>query len=159
MERGVPGTYWLMLRSIWVYGASGTLWRLGRLRKGPMIAALYPAVLLVLQALVAVAVGWGIGRGVGWLPFGLDWCCLAGLALAWAVLEGFRRHGPAGFTSYYLMHDYAFTGMWGAYPPVLEERLAAFAAGAGGAGGRAWMRFWWWAIPRACIWRCRSWLT
>jgi hypothetical protein len=58
MGRGVAGTYWLLLRSIWVFGVSGALWQLGRLRKGPLIAALYPAVLLVLQALVALGVGW-----------------------------------------------------------------------------------------------------
>jgi hypothetical protein len=123
MERGVFGTYWLLLRSIWVFGASGTLWQLLRLRKGPMIAALYPAVLLVAQALVALAAGWL----VLWLipaPWGLDWA-LAAVA-GYAVLEGFRRIDRRLFV-YYLMHDYAFTGIeGGAYPKVLEARLAEF---------------------------------
>ena len=57
MERGVLGTYWLLLRAIWVFGVSGALLHLLRLRKGPMIAALYPAVLLVAQALVALVTG------------------------------------------------------------------------------------------------------
>jgi hypothetical protein len=124
MERGVFGTYGLLLRSIWVFGASGTLWQLLRLRKGPMIAALYPAVLLVLQALVAAVVGWVVLRAALVLPFGIGWV-LAALA-AYAVLEGFRRMDRKLFV-YYLMQDYAFTGIErGAYPSVLEDRLTTF---------------------------------
>jgi hypothetical protein len=124
MERGVAGTYWLLLRSIWVFGASGVLWRLLRLRKGPMIAALYPAALLLLQALVALGVGWlVVWTGAG-LPFGLNWM-LAALA-GYGVLEGFRRIDRR-FYAYYLIQDYAFTGIAnGAYPQVLEERLTEF---------------------------------
>jgi hypothetical protein len=124
MERGVFGTYWLLLRSIWVFGGSGTLRQLLRLRKGPMIAALYPAVLLVAQALGAALVGWlvlWVARG---LPYGLDWA-LAVVA-AYGVLEGFRRIDRKLFV-YYLMHDYAFTCIeGGAYPAMLEARLAEF---------------------------------
>ncbi len=124
MERGVLGTYWLLLRSIWVFGASGTLWQLLRLRKGPMIAALYPAVLLVAQALVAVLAGWLVTRllGSGWLGLGLA------LVVGYGVLEGFRRIDRKLFV-YYLMHDYAYTGVErGAYPAALLERLAIFRA-------------------------------
>ena len=124
MERGVLGTYWLLLRSIWVFGASGTLWQLLRLRKGPMIAALYPAVLLVVQALVAGLAGWLVLRVVAGLPFGLGWALAAGAA--YGVLEAFRRMDRKLFV-YYLMHDYAFTGIErGAYPALLEARLAMF---------------------------------
>jgi hypothetical protein len=126
MERGVAGTYWLFLRSLWVYGASGALWHLLRLRKGPMIAALYPAVLLVLQALVALGVGWLLVWLLDGLPLGLNWVVAA--VAGYAVLEGFRRMDRRLYV-YYLMHDYAFTGIaGGAYPPALEERLAAFRA-------------------------------
>lgn len=124
MERGVAGTYWLLLRSIWVFGGSGALGRLIRLRKGPMIAALYPAVLLVLQALLACGFGWLVLRFSEELPFGLSWAAAA--LSAYAVLEGFRRMDRRLYV-YYLMHDYAFTGIArGAYPPALEERLAVF---------------------------------
>ncbi len=124
MERGVFGTYWLLLRSIWVFGVSGTLWQLLRLRKGPMIAALYPAVLLVVQALVAVLAGWLVLRIADGLPFGLGWVLAAGAA--YGVLEAFRRMDRKLFV-YYLMHDYAFTGIErGAYPALLEARLATF---------------------------------
>jgi hypothetical protein len=124
MERGVLGTYWLLVRSIWVFGASGTLWQLLRLRKGPMIAALYPAVLLVAQALVAMLAGWLVTRllGSGWLGLGLA------LVVGYGVLEGFRRIDRKLFV-YYLMHDYAYTGVErGAYPAALLGRLAHFRA-------------------------------
>ena len=122
MERGVAGTYWLLLRSIWTYGGSGVLWRLLRLRKGPMIAALYPAVLLVAQALVAVLVGWLVLSLVPVAGLGWGMALLAG----YGVLEGFRRIDRRLFV-YYLMHDYAFTAIArGAYPAALLMRLAVF---------------------------------
>jgi len=126
MRRGVAGTYVLLLKTAWTYGASGALWQLLLLRKGPMIAALYPAVLLLGQALLAL----GLGAVVLWLVAGLPWggeWLLAAL-LVWAVLEGFRRLDRRLF-AYYLLHDYAFTAVaGGAYPQVLESRLTAFRA-------------------------------
>lgn len=126
MGRGILGTYAQLARTAWLYLRSGALRRLIRLRKGPMIAALYPAVLLVVQALAAALVGglalW-LAQG---LPWGLGWALA--LAAGWAVLEGFRRIDHRLFV-YYLMHDYAFTTIeGGAYPAVLETRLAAFRA-------------------------------
>jgi hypothetical protein len=124
MGRGIVGTYGQMARTAWLYLRSGALRRLIRLRKGPMIAALYPVVALALMALIAlVAAGliawWGRG-----LPFALGW--IAGLAAGWAVLEGFRRIDHRLFV-YYLMHDYAFTTVeGGAYPAALVERLQVF---------------------------------
>lgn len=126
MGRGIIGTYGQMLRTAWLYIGSGALRRLIRLRKGPMIAALYPVVALVLQAVLALSVA-GLVLWLGWgLPWGLGWLLAAGGA--WAVLEGFRRLDHRLFV-YYLMHDYAFTTVQGgAYPAVLEERLRAFGA-------------------------------
>lgn len=126
MGRGILGTYAQLARTAWLYLSSGALIRLIRLRRGPMIAALYPAVALLAQALVALCVGglvlW-LGAG---LPWGLGW--LLALAAGSAVLEGFRRIDHRLFV-YYLMHDYAFTTVeGGAYPAVLEARLAAFRA-------------------------------
>ena len=123
MGRGILGTYGQLARTGWLYLRSGALRRLIRLRKGPMIAALYPAVALLAQALVAVMVAvsalWLLPAGWGWL---------VALAAAWAVLEGFRRIDHRLFV-YYLMHDYAFTTVEaGAYPAVLEDRLAVFRA-------------------------------
>ena len=122
MSRGIAGTYLLLARTAWVYVASGALWRLVRLRKGPMIAALYPAVVLVLQGLAALLAG---ALTVWLLPWtGLDW--VLGAAVVWAVLAGFRQFDRRLYV-YYLMHDFAFTASGGgAYPAALEARLAVF---------------------------------
>jgi hypothetical protein len=126
MGRGILGTYWLLLRTAWTYASTGALWRLLRLRKGPMIAALYPAVLLILQAVVALGLGAGVLWLGGGLPWGLEWLLAA--LVAWAVLEGFRRYDRRLFV-YYLMHDYAFTAAQrGAYPASVDARLADFRA-------------------------------
>jgi hypothetical protein len=123
MGRGVLGTYAQLARTAWLYLQSGALRRLIRLRKGPMIAALYPAVALLAQALVALMVS----GGVLWL-LPVSWGWLVALAAAWSVLEGFRRVDHRLFV-YYLMHDYAFTTVeGGAYPAVLEDRLNVFRA-------------------------------
>ncbi|NHB77095.1 hypothetical protein [Rhodobacter calidifons] len=124
MGRGIAGTYAQLVRTAWLYLRSGALFRLIRLRKGPMIAALYPAVLLVLQGLVALALGALLLRATSGLPWGLGWLLAAGAV--WAVLAGFRRLDRRLFV-YYLMHDYAYTTIAdGAYPPALEARLAQF---------------------------------
>lgn len=123
MGRGILGTYAQLVRTAWLYVRSGALRRLIRLRKGPMIAALYPAVALVAQAMVAMLVA---GLALWLVPAGWGW--LVALAAGWAVLEGFRRIDHRLFV-YYLMHDYAFTTVeGGAYPSVLEDRLAVFRA-------------------------------
>ena len=126
MGRGIAGTYAQLARTAWLYLRSGALARLIRLRKGPMIAALYPAVLLVVQALGAALIA-GLVLWLAWaLSWGLGWALA--LASGWAVLEGFRRIDHRLFV-YYLMHDYAFTTVeGGAYPALLEARLAAFRA-------------------------------
>jgi hypothetical protein len=124
MTQGIAGTYWLLVRTAWIYGASGALGRLIHLRKGPMIAALYPAVLLVAQGLVALGLGlWALWLAAA-LPFGLEW--LLAMAVVWAALLAFRRLDRRLFV-YYLMHDYAYTASeGGAYPAPLEARLAVF---------------------------------
>jgi hypothetical protein len=126
MGRGIAGTYAQLLRTAWIYVRSGALRQLLKLRKGPMIAALYPAVALVLQALVALLVAGLAVWLAGGVHYGLEWA--VGIAAGWVVLEGFRRIDRRLFV-YYLMHDYAFTTVeGGAYPAVLEARLADFKA-------------------------------
>ncbi|MFN3273545.1 MAG: hypothetical protein ACK41U_02615 [Paracoccus sp. (in: a-proteobacteria)] len=127
MQRGIPGTYAQLARTAWTYIATGTLSRLARLRRGPVIAALYPIAVLLVQlglALLAGALaGWGVAMLAGpWLGWPV------GLATVWGVLVLGRRLDHRLF-AYYLMHDYAFTAAHrGAYPPQLEARLAAFRA-------------------------------
>ena len=129
MATGIAATYAQLVRTAWAYIGSGALFRLMRLRKGPVIAALYPIAMLLAQAGLAFAAAWGMaalaqvllpgaaGRAAGWI---------AGLALGYLLLRLFRRW-DGRFFAYYLMHDYAFSAAQrGATPPALEARLADF---------------------------------
>jgi hypothetical protein len=144
MEASIGATYVQLVRTAWAYIGSGALFRLMRLRKGPVIAALYPIFALILQLAVALGVGYGVIWGFAngserllalfngpmlfqpafaarmWLSL------LLGLGAVWSVLRWFRKH-DGRFYAYYLMHDYAFTARWGgANPAALETRMAAF---------------------------------
>jgi hypothetical protein len=123
MAAGVAGTYAMLVRTAWVYLSSGALRALLRTRKGPVIAALYPVVILLLQAQVAGWVWWVAFRLLGgWIGAGV------GAVLGAAILEGFRRIDRRIF-AYYLMHDFAFTARdGGATAPGLNARIDAFAA-------------------------------
>lgn len=125
MEQGILATYVQLLRTAWAYIGSGALFQLMRLRKGPMIAALYPIGMLLLQLAVALGVGYGLYRlGATVHPLlGL----MAGLPMPALILRSFRRHDNRLF-AYYLMHDYAYSAQsGGANPPPLEARMAEFA--------------------------------
>ena len=133
MSTSIAATYAQLCRTAWTYIASGALPRLMRLRKGPVVAALYPVGVLLLQMAVALLTGfllaWAVAAGLSrWLP---DWATaaaagVAGAGLAVAVLGWFKARDNK-ILAYYLMHDYAYSARWnGAYPPALEARLAAF---------------------------------
>ena len=139
MSNSIPATYAQLVRTAWTYIASGTLRRLMWLRKGPVIAALYPVGMLLLQLGLAVLAGLvvaglllrGIEAGLGLAGWGLGpmvpfvrWpVALVVLVLA---LRWFKRQ-DGRFFAYYLMHDYAYSARWGgANPPELEARMAAF---------------------------------
>jgi hypothetical protein len=49
MARSIPATYLQLVRTAWIYISTGALRRLMRLRKGPVIAALYPVGMLLGQ--------------------------------------------------------------------------------------------------------------
>lgn len=123
MEQGILGTYAQLLRTAWVYNASGALFRLMRLRKGPVIAALYPVGFLIVQLLIALLLAYGIGRGLALLH---PWAAWGGLAVVPPVLHWFKAKDNK-FFAYYLMHDYAYSARHkGANPPELEARMAEF---------------------------------
>ena len=125
MAQGIVATYRQLLSTVWIYVASGTFWRLARLRKGPVLAALYPIVMLMLQLALALVLGAGVAAGFWGLVS--PWLApLGGLAVG-LVLLLFRREDGRIF-AYYLMHDFAFSAQAkGAYPAALEARLAEFA--------------------------------
>ena len=123
MDQGVLQTYLQLIRTAWIYISSGALWRLMQLRKGPVIAALYPVVFLLLQLGLAFMLAWGLGQGLGLLHPTLAW---GGLVAVPLVLRWFQKQ-DGKFFAYYLMHDYAYSAqLKGANPPELETRLAAF---------------------------------
>ena len=135
MGRSIPATYAQLARTAWTYIGSGALWRMMRLRRGPVIAALYPVAVLLAELAAALAAGWLAGWGLsrahpaGWV---------AGLAVTAAVLWWFRRI-DGRLLAYYLIHDYAFTAQdGGAYPAVLETRIAAFADRIAAVVGQDW---------------------
>lgn len=143
MDQGIVATYGQLLRTAWVYIASGALGRLMHLRKGPVIAALYPVVFLLVQLLVSLAVGLGLavlfalvaeramnmalgphyGAQIGAVVLVVVWPLITWLGLSW-----FRRLDNK-FFAYYLMHDYAYSARSrGANPPELEARMVEFTA-------------------------------
>ncbi len=134
MDLNIAQTYLVLAKTAWTYIASGALRRLMWLRKGPVIAALYPIVMLILQLLAAVLLAWFIGA---LLAYGVravfDWPMIARL-LAWSVappviimvLRGFRRIDNK-ILAYYLMHDYAYSARSkGQDTPELLARMAEF---------------------------------
>ncbi|MBW7921488.1 MAG: hypothetical protein H3C51_05240 [Rubellimicrobium sp.] len=134
MSDGIAATYLQLARTAWTYIASGALFRLMRLRKGPVIAALYPVAVLLLEGLAAlllagVAAGAVLGVWALLLPaFWLRWpvALAAGAVVVPLVLRWFRRHDGKVY-AWYLMHDYAHTAsLRGAWPPALAARLAEF---------------------------------
>jgi hypothetical protein len=131
MGKSIAATYGQLIQTAATYIFSGALFGLMRLRKGPVIAALYPIFALIVQALIGLGLGLALSSILLTIipDFSFDW--LLGLALTLSTLaltlRWFRKHDGT-FFAYYLMHDYAFTARWGgANPPELETRMAEFA--------------------------------
>ncbi len=126
MGQGIGATYRQLVRTAWIYLSTGTLRRLGWLRKGPVIAALYPIVMLIGQLLLAVLAAWFAGSTVSSLTWpGVGW--IVALPIVIWILRRFRKLDDRLY-AYYLMHDFAFSaGRRGENPPVLEERMREFA--------------------------------
>ncbi|WP_170586580.1 hypothetical protein [Ruegeria arenilitoris] len=126
MDSSIPATYWQLLRTAWIYISTGALWRLMWLRKGPVIAALYPVAMLLGQLVAAVVLGWGLVALL--IPWVGVLAVLPALALSVAILRWFRKIDNRLF-AYYLMHDYAYSArLRGETPSELQARLDAFRA-------------------------------
>ncbi|MEM6309890.1 MAG: hypothetical protein AAF754_07555 [Pseudomonadota bacterium] len=139
MDGPILRTYGQLVRTAWIYTATGAIFRLMKLRKGPVIAALYPVFLLVLQGLAALLLAWGIYQLVTWgfgfvradsvagLPILHKFAGAgAGLAAAIRLMRWFKSVDNRLF-AHYLMHDYAYSASkFGAYTEDLETRIAEF---------------------------------
>ncbi|OIQ43964.1 MAG: hypothetical protein BM558_09720 [Roseobacter sp. MedPE-SW] len=135
MDTSIAGTYLQLIRTAWIYITSGALGRLMRLRKGPVIAALYPVGMLMVQALLALLLLWACV--VGWaaslalLSDQMPWVFQLtgwgiGAVAALALLRWFKKQ-DGKFFAYYLMHDYAYSAASrGENPKDLEARIAGF---------------------------------
>lgn len=136
MATSILATYLQLVRTAWIYISTGTLRRLMWLRKGPVIAALYPVGMLILQLLLALAAGAILGRialgtiGLtGWqmpsvLASAVWWPIFLGVAV---VLLRWFKSKDNKFFAYYLMHDYSYSAASrGANPPELEARMGQF---------------------------------
>ena len=141
MSTTIPATYLQLVRTAWEYIGSGALWRLMRLRKGPVIAALYPVGMLLGQLALAIVLGLLFGRLMGALTTaaigtvtGPEDAALGGIAVAVSasLLSGvwllrWFKSKDGKFFAYYLMHDYSYSASSrGANPPELEARMAQF---------------------------------
>lgn len=139
MDHGIASSYAQMIRTAWIYISTGALFRLMRLRKGPVIAALYPVGFLLLQLVLAVVIAsivtWA-GKAALIPALGVAGHVIAlalGVSLGWALLRWFKKH-DGRFYTYYLMHNYAYSAqLRGANPPELEARLTRFADDIAGA--------------------------
>ncbi len=133
MQTSVAATYAQLVRTAWVYLSTGALARLMRLRKGPVIAALYPVTMLLGQLIVAtglaVLVYIAITAALGPLPtrVGPGAGIVAGAVVLVWLLRWFKSK-DGKLLAYYLMHDYAYgAATRGANTPALEARIADFA--------------------------------
>lgn len=128
MDASIPGTYLQLARTAWIYISTGALARLMRLRKGPVIAALYPVGMLLAQLLLALTVWVTLWRSGAFLAGGIGaWLGLiAGLGAFIALMRWFKAK-DGKFFAYYLMHDYAYSAASkGANPALLEARMRVF---------------------------------
>ncbi len=125
MNKSIPATYFMMLHTVWIYLSSGTLLRLARLRKGPIVAALFPVVALCAQLLLGLGLAWAVAALAGifiaqWLGWGF------GLVFGGLLMRWFKARDNRIF-AYYLLHDYAFSAQYyGVNPPALEVRMQEF---------------------------------
>ncbi len=126
--------YWQLVKTAWIYLSTGAFFRLMRLRKGPLLAALYPIGMLLAQLGLAVFAFSIASRMIGWAlgEMGLSpWPALfiasgSGLLAAILLLRWFQAQ-DGRFFAYYLMHDFAYSAsLRGAIPPELSDRMAKF---------------------------------
>ncbi|MCG3267656.1 hypothetical protein [Yoonia sp. I 8.24] len=144
MAQSILATYWQLLQTAWIYISTGTLRRLMWMRKGPVIAALYPVGMLLLQLVAALGIGAFLGNtlqaGLVWLgavtgvqviAVALGWLGFAVKYVLWGAVTVFLlrwfKSKDSKLFAHYLMHDYAFSARGaGKIPEALDTRMAQF---------------------------------
>ena len=112
-----------MMTTAWIYVTTGALVDIMKLRRGPVLAALYPIAMLIIQLAVAIVISYAAVSVLHpWVGM-LSW---AAMGLVWPILALFQRLDGHVF-AYYLLHDYAHTALGrGAYDRGVQQRLAEF---------------------------------
>ena len=114
MRHSIVASYWHLICTIFIYFRTGAIFRMMRMRKGPVIAAFYPVAFMMSQLALALLVGWlcltlfaSVHPTVG---------MFAGVIAFVGSMQLFRRLDRRIY-AHYLMQDYAFSARdWGAYP-------------------------------------------
>lgn len=128
MNRSILSSFLVMIRTCWIYFSTGAFYRLVQTRPHPMIAALYPVIMLLAQLEAGLLAIWGIWwllSAAGPLPsvVGLVAGAFAGVSLMRWFFKNDRH-----FFAYYLINDYGFTAQnRGRTPTALQERINRFA--------------------------------
>ena len=124
MSAGILRTYVALFQTLWIYLYSRAFFDLIQMRKGPVIAALYPVVMLLSQLFIALFTAWLVS-----LNFNSFWLSVPFASVIFiAILRGFKALDRI-FFAYYLMQDFAFSAqLRGAYPAPLQQRINAFSA-------------------------------
>jgi hypothetical protein len=136
MQNTRLGLYVLLVKTAWIYVSTGALRQLMKLRVGPIIAALYPPFVLILQALLAFGFG-SIAAllsssilglvGVSW-PNWVIWG-ICGTVFCGGIVAAFKvaSYLEPKLYAQYLMQDFTFSAAeYGATPKMLEPRMEAF---------------------------------
>lgn len=126
MQGSIPRSFLLLARTAWAYIASGSLFRLMKLQKGPIIAALYPVVILLGQLFISILMGYIVYRILGGLTHWIVGAITGVMALCWLMI--WFKSKDNKIYAYYLMHDYGFSAQYnGDIPPELINRMTEFA--------------------------------
>lgn len=124
MPNSIFQNYWALLGTVYIYFKSGTIFRLVRMRKGPIIAAFYPVFFMLVQLVVSLLLAGLALSLVG--AFHPVLGMLGAVFIFVAVMQVFQRLDRRIYARY-LMQDYAFSACeWGAYPAELQARLDQF---------------------------------
>lgn len=120
--------YGLMFRTFWVYYASGAIRAMWRLRSGPLIAGLVPAILMVFYLLYAGLIGLSAGLLAG-QGLGAPWWLAGAVGLGGAVAAMLAtRVLEEQLMIYFMVNDLGYSAAEGGrYPGPLCARLDRFA--------------------------------